>query len=100
MMMRNSVALAAGVLLGLAGLVGPALAITETATPSYLQHQADCLALLFTNPKAHQEQCGGPFTVPPPPNGSTGYRERCQYGEIDTLKAYGTRFDVATLISC
>lgn len=84
--MKRLIALVTGSLLGCASLLGPAVAATDDTTPTYTQHQADCLALLFTDPKAHAEQCGGPFTPAPPPHGSSGSgTPTCQTGDISPL---------------
>lgn len=68
-----------------AASIVPAAATTETGSTSYSQHQADCLVLLLTDPKAHAEQCGGPFETAPPPHGTTGSGTGCRFGEIDPI---------------
>ncbi|HVW69666.1 MAG TPA: hypothetical protein VHB68_11860 [Steroidobacteraceae bacterium] len=82
--MRSLVAAAASVAFACAMMVAPALADTTPTdpnnpnSPSYLQHAADCLALLFTNPKLHDQECGGPFhDLAQPPSGTTGYGSPC-----------------------
>jgi len=83
-------------------MVAPALATTGSSNDSggYTQHAADCLALLFTDPKAHAEQCGGPnFNVPDPPHGSTGFKS-CGVAEIDPFGIDGVQYKQVAVSCC
>jgi len=86
--------IAIGVMFSGGAMVAPVLASTSDAMnlPDYTKHAADCLALLFTDPKAHAEQCGGPnFVVPDPPHGSTGYKN-CHIAAIDAFGIEGVQY--------
>jgi len=92
----NKLAVAVALIFSGTALVAPALATTSTASSNdaggYGQHAADCLALLFTDPKAHAEQCGGPnFNLPDPPHSSTGFRS-CNEAEIDPFGIDGVQY--------
>jgi hypothetical protein len=53
--------------------------------------------LLFTNPKAHAEQCDGPFTtMPEPVHGTTGFGACGYVTSIDEIGVYGNVILVAT----
>ncbi|HVW69665.1 MAG TPA: hypothetical protein VHB68_11855 [Steroidobacteraceae bacterium] len=101
--MKNLVALAAGTLMASAMLAVPVYATTDTTTSdtSYGQHAADCLALLFTNPKLHEEECGGPYhDMQAPPSGTTGYGPPCHEAAIDGYDIYGDAVLVAGPSGC
>jgi len=100
----NKLAVAVALIFSGTALVAPALATTGSAgstDPSaYSQHAADCLALLFTDPKAHAEQCGGPnFVVPDPPHGTTGYSS-CRAAEIDPFGIDGVQYKLVANTCC
>ena len=71
-----------------------AIAVPLFATPTmastdggaYVQHLTTCLGLLFTDPKAHEAECG-PFTAPPFwfPTGGSAPTPVCETGELQTL---------------
>jgi len=100
--MKKFASIAFGALFSGSAMIAPALATTTDATntPDYTKHAADCLALLFTNPKAHAEQCGGPnFVVPDPPHGSTGFQS-CGVAEIDPFGIDGTQYQLVAQSYC
>lgn len=69
--MNRLIAIASGLAAASSMFVTPSMAANDTG--SYTQHQTDCLGLLFSDPKAHAEQCGGPFTVPQTWTPTSGY---------------------------
>jgi hypothetical protein len=86
-----------GLLFGGGAVIAPAMATTgdTTSWEDYSKHAADCLALLFTDPKAHAEHCGGPnFVVPDPPHGSTGFAPACNVVEIDPFGIDGVQYQL------
>lgn len=84
-----------------AGMIAPALATTDSTSTNgdYATHAVDCLVLMFTNPAERAAKCGTPDALPPPPNGSTGFKA-CNVGEIDPFGIDGVQFQVAGPISC
>src|SRR4051794_37596082 len=91
--MKKLIAIAATVALSAAGQIAPALATTSGDTSNYGQHALDCLGLLFSDPKAHAEQCGGPnFVLPDPPHGSTGFAACGNVVEIDPFGIDGIQY--------
>jgi hypothetical protein len=99
--MNRFIALCAAAVMAGASMVAPVLATTETSSTNAVQHQADCLALLFTNPKAHAEQCGGPYTnLPAPVHGTTGFGPGCNVGSINEIGPDGRIVLVAGSLCC
>jgi len=89
--------IATSLLFSVGTMVAPVPASTGDATnlADYTKHAADCLALLFTDPQAHAEQCGGPnFVVPDPPNGSTGFAPCRNIAAIDPLGIDGVQYEL------
>ena len=100
----NKLAVAVALIFSGTAIVAPALATTSDASSNnsggYAQHAADCLALLFTDPKAHAEECGGPtFNLPDPPHGSTGFQS-CGVAEIDPFGIDGTQYPLVAVSYC
>lgn len=85
--------------------VAPVLADTGGSTTSNtttLQHDLDCLALLFTNPAKHAQECGGPNFNPAPPPSSGGFGAACQQiTAIDPFDVTGVQYktDADTLVA-
>jgi len=83
--------------------VAPVLAdtgTTSTSTDTSVQHTLDCLALLFTDPAKHAQECGGPgFT--PAPSPTSGGDGACLTGEIVPFDSLGepVKSDGATLVA-
>jgi hypothetical protein len=101
--MKKLAAVITSIAFGGAAMIAPALATTSASTDTgdYSKHAADCLALLFTNPKAHAEQCGGPnFVVPEPPHGSTGSTSVCNQAEIDPFGIDGVQYKLVAQSNC
>ena len=95
--MKQLATIASSLLFSGCAMIAPALAATggTTSVQDYSQHAADCLALLFTDPKAHAEQCGGPnFVVPDPPSGSTGFASCRNVAEIDPFGIDGVQYEL------
>lgn len=86
--------------------VAPVLAVssdtgTTSSNTSSLQHDLDCLALLFTNPVKHAQECGGPNFNPAPPPSSGGFGPVCYTGEITPFDITGepVKSDAETLVA-
>jgi hypothetical protein len=103
--MREFLAIVTGLALGCSAMVAPTLATTTGGATNnagdYSKHAMDCLALLFTDPKAHDEQCGGPnFIVPDPPHGTTGFAPACNVVEIDPFGIDGVQYRLVASTCC
>lgn len=72
-----------------------------SSNTSGFQHAADCLALLFTNPKLHAQECGGPTFTPAPAPNAGGDGSTCNVGEIVPFDITGARMksDAETLVA-
>jgi len=81
----------------------PALAETGATTNTSTQPSpADCLVLLFTNPKLHEQECGTSNATPAPPPVSGGDGAGCYVTSIDPFGIDGAQYksDARTLIAC
>ena len=103
--MKRFFAFATSSTLACAMLIAPALAETgggtTNSTASTMQHDLDCLALLFTNPAKHATECGGPTFNPAPPPSSGGFGTACHFAAIDLVDIVGSRVlsDAPTLVA-